>query len=578
MKTDVAATVKAAGISSLAPGAAVQTAPLQTLVSGGTILATVPLVVDAEKLPINRLAAGGKAPGSAQSRGEKRTAHNAIEKRYRSSINDKIVELKDLVVGTEAKLNKSAVLRKAIDYIRFLQQSNQKLKQENLSLRSAAHKSKSLKDLVSACGSGGNTDVPMEGMKPEVVDTLSPPPSDAGSPSQSSPLSLGGRSGGSGSSGSDSEPDSPVFEDSQVKTEQLLSPRSRGMLDRSRLALCALVFLCLSCNPLASLLGNWGLPSPSDVSSTYHGPGRNMLGAESRDGPGWAPWLLPPLVWLTNGLLVLVSLALLFVYGEPVTRPHSDPAVLFWRHRKQADLDLARGDFAQAAQQLWLALRALGRPLPTSHLDLACSLLWSLIRHLLQRLWVGRWLAGHAGGLHRDCALQADARASARDAALVYHKLHQLHTMGKYTGGHLAAANLALSALNLAECAGDAVSVATLAEIYVAAALRVKTSLPRALHFLTRFFLSSARQACLAQSGSVPLAMQWLCHPVGHRFFVDGDWAVCSAPRESLYSLAGNPVDPLAQVTQLFREHLLERALNCVVQPSPSPGSADGDR
>lgn len=28
-------------------------------------------------------------------------------------------------------------------------------------------------------------------------------------------------------------------------------------------------------------------------------------------------------------------------------------------------------------------------------------------------------------------------------------------------------------------------SVATLAEIYVAAALRVKTSLPRALHFLT---------------------------------------------------------------------------------------------
>ena len=56
-----------------------------------------------------------------------------------------------------------------------------------------------------------------------------------------------------------------------------------------------------------------------------------------------------------------------------------------------------------------------------------------------------------------------------------------------------------------------------------------------------RFFLSSARQACLAQSGSVPLAMQWLCHPVGHRFFVDGNWALCSAPRDSLYSVAGNP-------------------------------------
>ncbi|XP_019512189.1 PREDICTED: LOW QUALITY PROTEIN: sterol regulatory element-binding protein 1 [Hipposideros armiger] len=578
MKTDMGAPMKAAGISSLAPGTAVQTGPLQTLVSGGTILATVPLVVDADKLPINRLVASGKALGSAQSRGEKRTAHNAIEKRYRSSINDKIIELKNLVVGTEAKLNKSAVLRKAIDYIRFLQESNQKLKQENLGLRTAVHKSKSLKDLVSACGSGGNLDVPMEGIKPEVVGTLSPPPSDAGSPSQSSPLSLGSRSSGSGCSGSDSEPDSPVFEDSQVKPEQLPSPHSRGMLDRSRLALCTLVFLCLSCNPLASLLGSWGFPGPSYATSIHQGSVRNMLGTEDRDGPGWTPWLLPPLVWLTNGMLVLVALALLFVYGEPVTQPHSGPAVHFWRHRKQADLDLARGDFAQAAQHLWLALRALGRPLPTSHLDLACSLLWNLIRHLLQRLWVGRWLAGRAGGLHRDSVLQADAHTSARDAALVYHKLHQLHTMGKYTGGHLTAANLALSALNLAECAGDTVSMATLAEIYVAAALRVKTSLPRALHFLIRFFLSSARQACMAQSGSVPLAMQWLCHPVGHRFFVDGDWAVCSAPRESLYSSAGNPVDPLAQVTQLFREHLLERALNCVAQPSPSPASADGDR
>ncbi|NP_001375321.1 sterol regulatory element-binding protein 1 isoform 11 [Homo sapiens] len=495
----------------------------------------------------------------------------------------KAAGLSPLVSGTTVQtgplpLNKSAVLRKAIDYIRFLQHSNQKLKQENLSLRTAVHKSKSLKDLVSACGSGGNTDVLMEGVKTEVEDTLTPPPSDAGSPFQSSPLSLGSRGSGSGGSGSDSEPDSPVFEDSKAKPEQRPSLHSRGMLDRSRLALCTLVFLCLSCNPLASLLGARGLPSPSDTTSVYHSPGRNVLGTESRDGPGWAQWLLPPVVWLLNGLLVLVSLVLLFVYGEPVTRPHSGPAVYFWRHRKQADLDLARGDFAQAAQQLWLALRALGRPLPTSHLDLACSLLWNLIRHLLQRLWVGRWLAGRAGGLQQDCALRVDASASARDAALVYHKLHQLHTMGKHTGGHLTATNLALSALNLAECAGDAVSVATLAEIYVAAALRVKTSLPRALHFLTRFFLSSARQACLAQSGSVPPAMQWLCHPVGHRFFVDGDWSVLSTPWESLYSLAGNPVDPLAQVTQLFREHLLERALNCVTQPNPSPGSADGDK
>ncbi|XP_072273090.1 sterol regulatory element-binding protein 1 [Pyxicephalus adspersus] len=85
----------------------IQTTPLQmpALVSGGTILTTVPVMVDADKLPINRINVNGKM-AMLNSKGEKRTAHNAIEKRYRSSINDKIIELKDLVVGTEAKFNK----------------------------------------------------------------------------------------------------------------------------------------------------------------------------------------------------------------------------------------------------------------------------------------------------------------------------------------------------------------------------------------------------------------------------------------------------------------------------------------
>uniref|UniRef100_A0A672Z6M8 Sterol regulatory element-binding protein 1 n=1 Tax=Sphaeramia orbicularis TaxID=375764 RepID=A0A672Z6M8_9TELE len=529
----------------------VQSTSLQAFMGGGTILTTVPVMVDAEKLPINRIAISGKPAGQPH-KGEKRTAHNAIEKRYRSSINDKIIELKDLVAGTEAKLNKSAVLRKAIDYIRYLQQSNQKLKQENMALKMAAQKNKSLKDLV-AMEVDGPADVKNE--------LPTPPASDVGSPTSFSHC------------GSDSEPDSPMGEDTKVWGS------AGGMLDRSRMALCTFTFLFLSLNPLAALFCSSSSSTAGSSTAATHHTGRNVLGVDiTADSWSWMDWMLPTiLVWLLNGILVSGVLIRLLVYGEPVTRPHSGSSVLFWRHRKQADLDLARGDFAQASQNLWTCLKALGRPLPTSQLDLACAALWSLLRFCLQRLWVGRWLAARAGGLRSDRPLQEDACKSSRDAALVYHRLHQLHMTGKLNGSHLSAVHMALSAVNLSECAGSCLPVATLAEVYVSAALRVKASLPRILHFTSRVFLSSARQACLSSSGSVPPAMQWLCHPLGHRFFVDGDWAIRSTPKESIYSQAGNTVDPLAQVTQAFREHLLDKALYCVVQPQGEKRPTQGE-
>ncbi|XP_012991286.2 sterol regulatory element-binding protein 1 isoform X2 [Esox lucius] len=553
-------TVASPCISSLATTTSQSTHSLQALMSGGTILTTVPVMMDSDKLPINRITISGKPMGPPP-KGEKRTAHNAIEKRYRSSINDKIIELKNLVAGTEAKLNKSAILKKAIDYIRYLQQSNQKLKAENIAFKMSAQKNKSLKDLVAMEVDGPQTDVKSE--------LPTPPPSDVGSPTSYSHCS------------SDSEPDSPMGEDSKpavspMEALSLSTAGGAGMLDRSRVALCTFTFLFLSLNPLAALLcgGRSSAAEPGAPPST----GRAMLGLENAaESWGWMDWMLPTLlIWLLNGLLVAGVLIRLLVYGEPVTRPHSGSSVLFWRHRKQADLDLARGDFAQASQNLWTCLKALGRPLPTSQLDLACAALWALLRLCLQRLWVGRWLAVRAGGL-RAGGLREDARKSSRDAALVYHRLHQLHMTGKLGASRLSAVHMALSAVNLAECSGPCLPVATLGEIYVSAALRVKASLPRLLHFTSRVFLSSARQACLSSSGSVPPAMQWLCHPLGHRFFVDGDWAVRSTPKESIYSQAGNTVDPLAQVTQAFREHLLEKALYCVAQPRGGKTPTDGE-
>lgn len=92
---------------------------------GGNILTTMPVMMGGgDKLPIKQLSSscathcggGGRVamdqgqvmmgPGGPLKEGERRTTHNIIEKRYRSSINDKILELRDLVMGGDAKVSR----------------------------------------------------------------------------------------------------------------------------------------------------------------------------------------------------------------------------------------------------------------------------------------------------------------------------------------------------------------------------------------------------------------------------------------------------------------------------------------
>ena len=88
-----------------------------------------------------------------------------------------------------------------------------------------------------------------------------------------------------------------------------------------------------------------------------------------------------------------------------------------------------QGSYVEAAAQLQSCLLSLGRPLPTTKFDLVASLFWNLLRQLLHRAYVGRWLEMRAGGVWRGVT-HDDVRVSARDAALVYHKLLQLHLTG----------------------------------------------------------------------------------------------------------------------------------------------------
>lgn len=72
-------------------------------------------------------------------------------------------------------------------------------------------------------------------------------------------------------------------------------------------------------------------------------------------------------------------------------------------------------------------LSVLTRALPSTNLDLVCSLSWNVIRYFLHRPTPLGWLVHQVGGKHEG----EEARTSARDAALVYHRLSQLQLTGK---------------------------------------------------------------------------------------------------------------------------------------------------
>jgi sterol regulatory element-binding transcription factor 1 len=79
-------------------------ASLQTNANGRPVI-TIPVLLD--KVPISRVSSGKL---EANGKPLTRSNHNAIEKRYRNSINGKINELKDLVCGIDTKVQRCVVV------------------------------------------------------------------------------------------------------------------------------------------------------------------------------------------------------------------------------------------------------------------------------------------------------------------------------------------------------------------------------------------------------------------------------------------------------------------------------------
>ncbi|XP_035906803.1 sterol regulatory element-binding protein 2 [Anopheles stephensi] len=553
-------------IATTAPAASMVTVKpnpnLHTLVNtpNGPILAAgIPVVLDAPaqqqppqqqpqpqlapdvqpKVQLSRLPPSGGVPKVKE---VKRSAHNAIERRYRTSINSCIVELKNIVVGVDAKLNKSAILRKAIDHIRHLQKQNNLLKQENMAYKMRlADQKHSLKDLL----------VGQQHLADEMmVGPITPPRSDesnpASSPAHSDSSMPGSPFTGSGSLSSAGGDD--------LLDDEMLSGLG-GMSSNARLTICMFMLAVLVVNPFGSLLSLASSEQPEELGTT-----RRILAVE--ESLSWSRLSSTLLLALVNFMFLAFCLVRMLVYGDPILLPRSRASTDYWKHKRQSDVEFRRGNADASYREAKLCLQSFGLSLPSTRFERVSTTAWQFVRMFFHRLYIGRWLSRRTGGLFKPEGERMHALHSARELALLYHRLNQLHLVTNRTDAN--GLMMSLCAVNMAETAASVISVDDTIEIYLLAALRVKRSYPRLLQYYCRYYLAQAKQLA---SDHTSRRFRWLFTPYGFRFLTTNRFRYGERTDGStaLFTTLCNSADPIEYVMREYRLNLLQQALQLLV-------------
>lgn len=434
----------------------------------------------------------------------KKTTHNAIERRYRTSINDKIVELKNILVGAAGKLNKSAILKRSIDKIYDLENENEDLKEENARLRellnnpSLMAENSTLKNLLLQKSTHhhkrrythSSTDSSLDGNR-----VTPPPTSDESNPSLSPARS-----------DTSSMPPSPLA-DEEITTEimrdaELTMPPSkrvkrgsskilsnevrRGLATHSKLALCAFMLAIITINPLAGLLKASGLSSDFEKTTDFTSTSRRtILGTGSSANIFSTLWHYmseSAFILAINVIILTMCMIKLLVYGDPIMSSRSAVAEEYVKQKNVAEAEFKRGNGEKSFSAYEKCLGMFGINLPQTWFDLITMTLWQFLRSCMHRIGIGKWLSRKAGGLFCSVEMRIEALKSARELALILNRCNQIHLtqkMGKWYGVFLS-----MYSVNMAEVAID-IPPLNMIDIYLTAALRCRKNFPYGFSWLS---------------------------------------------------------------------------------------------
>ncbi|CAD6194095.1 unnamed protein product [Caenorhabditis auriculariae] len=484
---------------------------------------------------------------------ERRTAHNLIEKKYRCSINDRIQHLKSLLAGDDAKLSKSATLRKAIEHIESIEAENNALKADNDRLRQILLNNGF--ECPPSVGSDSSR-VEMQQVSPSQLPSQLPQP-----PPPAANVKRGTKRARANTNVA------------AAATPEAVATPSSPDGSQARVTIFAFMLAVLVFNPLSFLVQGSHVAAIRDHQASPFDHGRildDSPALSQSEDQWWHHNVIRPLfVWSINFFVVFCVLARLLVWGEPVQDFKSGSWSSFGSTREKARQEAEDGNLREAQRQFCECLVILDRPLPSAGVDAFLSVVWQLIRHLLNWLWIGRWLARRRRST--TTTVSAVCRSHAHTAVL-YHDIHQLHLMGidNDNGEPTSGLYLALSAVNLAESAGasaDGLPRAVMAQIYIAAALRCRISLPPFIASVTSgyFFRRARRHVRRAPEHSVSHLL-WLFHPAARKYMANAQRLreVLSTRQNMKLEpfVDEDPGMPLSRLRGALKVHLLAQLVN----------------
>lgn len=489
----------------------------------------------------------------------KRSTHNAIERRYRTSINDKIVELKNMLVGEAGKLNKSAILKRSIEKIHDLETENYELRLQNARMRElllaqgplTADES-SLKTLLlqktinpnkrrytnSSIGSGseyGNQSPPTSD---ESNPSLSPARSDTGS---MSPLGC-------------DEISTEIDRSAKRKKNHMDNITTHGMSSMSKLTLCAFMFAIITINPLASLLSN-SPPSGSNLFDETNGATlRGILNVDEENinffQSIWLRFSNSFLALILNIILLTVCLVKLCYHSDPVMNFRSPTADKYFKQKMIADAEFDQGNASAAFIAYEKCLQMFGVTLPQSWFELIPMTIWQFLRCCVHRLRFGQWLSRKFGRIIRSDETQKDALNSAQELAIILNRCNQIHLSQNIGDG--CGLILSMYAVNMAEVARN-IAPLTLIDVYLTAALRCRKNYVYFFSWMcSRFYLYKAhREASLLCGQKLPPKYNWIFNNAyGYKYICKFSFDEISNNLESdsLFYSDTNPLDTLSAV------------------------------